>query len=73
MGVINLSRAFGDHQFKDSQDLPQEHQAISALPDIFAESLYGIDFLLLGCDGIYEKFSNDQIGEFIYKNMDKEP
>ena len=73
MGVINLSRAFGDHEFKDSDDLPQEQQAISALPETFVESLDGVDFLLLGCDGIYEKFYNDEIGQFIYNNLEKEP
>ena len=43
------------------------------MPDTFVESLEGVEFMLLGCDGIYEKLSNDQIGEFIYKNIHKEP
>lgn len=73
MGNINLSRAFGDHRYKDSEGLPQEQQAVSAEPDVFEEKLEGVDFLLLGCDGIYEKFSNEGIGHFIYENIHKPP
>jgi serine/threonine protein phosphatase PrpC len=73
MGNLNLSRALGDHRYKDTDNLPQEEQAITANPDTYVECLEDVDFLLLGCDGIFEKFSNDEIGEFIYKNKHKEP
>jgi serine/threonine protein phosphatase PrpC len=58
MGNLNLSRGFGDHRYKDTPDLPAEEQAMTAYPDVFVESLEGVDFVLLGCDGIYDKFSN---------------
>ena len=35
------------------------------------ESLQDVDFLLLGCDGIYEKFENEYISKFIYERIGK--
>ena len=69
MGDLSSSRGFGDHRYKDMIHLPQQDQALSAKPDVFSEPIQGLDFVLLGSDGIFEKFSNDQIGQFIYKNL----
>jgi serine/threonine protein phosphatase PrpC len=69
MGDLSNSRGFGDHRYKDSPHFPQSQQALSAMPDVFSEPLQSIDFVLLGSDGIFDKFTNEQIGEFIYKNL----
>ena len=33
-GGLNLSRALGDHQYKQNTDLPPEEQMISPMPDL---------------------------------------
>ena len=65
-GDLNLSRALGDLRYKDVNKLPEE-QIISPFPDIFELDIKKdkINFLLLGCDGIYERKSNEQIMNMI--------
>ena len=53
-GGLNLSRALGDHTYKNNDKLPLEEQMISPLPDvkklhIDADS----EFMVLACDGIW--------------------
>jgi len=33
-GELALSRALGDHQYKDKSNLPPEQQAVSPFPDV---------------------------------------
>ena len=59
---LNLSRAIGDLEYKKNPNLKPEEQIISAEPDIEVRDLNGKeDFLLIGCDGIWETLRNDQI------------
>lgn len=45
---------------------------ITAFPDITSRSLTKDDrFLLIGCDGIYELMSNDEIVKYIKLKLDK--
>jgi len=63
---LNLSRAIGDLDFKQDPDLPAEEQIITALPDVFEIKLDKHDeFLILGCDGIWDYFTNQEIVEFV--------
>jgi protein phosphatase 1G len=67
-GDLNLSRALGDFRFKQNTDLPPELQMISARPDIRKRKLCGKDtFVVLGCDGIWEKLPTDTAIEFLYE------
>jgi protein phosphatase 1G len=70
-GNLNVSRGLGDHRFKSNPYMPEEGQALTANPDTFVESITNIDFILLGCDGIYEKYSNQYIGKYIYDKMEE--
>lgn len=62
MGKLSLSRAFGDYEFK----LPGK-KIITCVPEI---DLYQInrnidDFIVLGCDGLFEAYSNQDVVEFV--------
>lgn len=53
-GGLNLSRAFGDHFYKQRPDLPMEKQMITASPDVVISELTDKDtFLIIACDGIW--------------------
>lgn len=52
---LNLSRALGDFHYKARADLPPEEQKVSCVPEIrFLELKEEDEFLVLGCDGIFE-------------------
>ena len=38
-GGLNLSRALGDHQYKQNTELSQEEQMISPMPDIMSHTI----------------------------------
>lgn len=54
-GGLNLSRAFGDHFYKENAELPQKGQMIIAEPDIRTIDLdpKKDEFVFLACDGIW--------------------
>lgn len=65
-GDLNLSRAIGDWRHKQNHNLPLELQMISPRPDITVTKLTSKDsFLVLGCDGIWERFSSLDCAAFI--------
>jgi len=58
-GQLGVSRAFGNYEFKESNILssdPEIHQ-ISLTSDV--------EFLIIGSDGLYEHFSNEEIISFL--------
>ena len=64
-GNLNLSRALGDLEYKRNTDLQPGEQLISAVPEIKTRTLTPDDeFLVIGCDGIWETMSNQSIVEF---------
>ena len=63
---LNLSRALGDFLYKRNTDLPASHQKITAVPEIVTESIGPADeFIFLGCDGMFELLTNQQVINFI--------
>jgi len=65
-GNLNLSRALGDLEYKKNTELKVSEQLIVAVPEIKQRPLSGEDdFLLIGCDGIWETLTNQQICEFV--------
>lgn len=65
-GNLNLSRSIGDLKYKNRKHLSAKDQAISAYPEIKSVPLSKVDFVVLGCDGIWETKTNQQIVDFIY-------
>ena len=61
-GNLNLTRSLGDLKYKSRENLTPEEQAITANPDTYCFDLEdAIDFIIMGCDGIWEKKSNEEM------------
>ena len=53
-GGLNLSRALGDHFYKEFTSLPLKDQMISSFPDVERAVLDDdAEFIVLACDGIW--------------------
>ena len=69
-GNLNLSRALGDLKYKTNKDLKPEEWPITANPDVRVEELTPEDdFIIMGCDGIWETKSNEEMVEYIYDRL----
>lgn len=69
-GNLNLTRSLGDIKYKHRAHLTPEEQAITANPDTYEFDLTDdIDFILMGCDGIWEKKSNEEAVEWVYQHI----
>ena len=72
-GNLNLTRSLGDLKYKHREHLKPEEQAITANPDTFQFDLSpDIDFILMGCDGIWEKQSNEEAVAWVYDQINKQ-
>jgi len=69
-GGLNLSRALGDHQYKQNTDLPPEEQMISPMPDLQTHTIAESDeFMLIACDGIWNVLTSDAAISFIREQI----
>jgi protein phosphatase 2C family protein 2/3 len=74
-GCLAVSRAFGDVQTKRNTKLPLEEQAVIAVPDIAryqfskSNSKQSPDFLVLACDGLWDKMSREEVCSYIRIKM----
>jgi len=65
-GNLNLSRAIGDMEYKKNTELGVDEQLIIAVPDVKKRTLTSDDeFIIMGCDGIWEVKSNQSIVDFV--------
>lgn len=75
-GNLAVSRALGDFEFKDSSNLRDVEQKISAEAEMTVLPREDTDeFLLLACDGIWDVMTNEQVVIFIRHHLEcgKEP
>ncbi|GAB1865820.1 Protein phosphatase 1G [Camponotus japonicus] len=79
-GGLNLSRALGDHSYKQNMVLPAEEQMISALPDVRHITIEPEkdEFMVLACDGIWNFMTSQNVVQFVrtrlsqnYENISK--
>lgn len=69
---LNLSRSLGDLKYKRIEQLPNEKQIITAFPDVNIEILdSSCQFVVLGCDGIWDCLNNSQACLLIHKGLKK--
>lgn len=69
-GNLNLSRAIGDLEYKKNTDIKVHEQLIIAVPEIKQRNLTSDDeMLILGCDGIWECLTNQQICDFVQEKI----
>ncbi|CAH1154102.1 unnamed protein product [Phaedon cochleariae] len=66
-GGLNLSRAIGDHAYKQNKELSDREQMITALPDVKTLTVNpGEDeFMVLACDGIWNFMSSQEVVDFV--------
>jgi len=61
-GNLNLTRSLGDLKYKQKLHLTPEEQAITANPDVYCfDYSNDIDFIIMDCDGIWEKKTNEEM------------
>jgi serine/threonine protein phosphatase PrpC len=73
-GNLNLSRSLGDLQYKKNPSLKPEEQKITAAPEIKKiEFEKDFDFIVMGCDGIYDTLTSQQIVDTFYTEFKKNP
>ena len=66
-GNLNLSRSIGDLRYKKNPKLKPHEHSITAAPDIRSKELTpNVDFAVIGCDGIWEVWTSQQVVDFIY-------
>lgn len=59
-GGLNLSRSFGDFNYKKNKNKLPDEQMIISKPDVSeTPRMPGDEFIVMGCDGIWEKYQND--------------
>eukprot|EP00457_Paulinella_chromatophora_P005104 gb/GEZN01005118.1/.p1 GENE.gb/GEZN01005118.1/~~gb/GEZN01005118.1/.p1 ORF type:complete len:507 (-),score=112.69 gb/GEZN01005118.1/:189-1709(-) len=72
-GMIAVCRAFGDFAFKNNQKLPADEQKLIAVPDLkVVETNDSRHFLFLGCDGVFDVMSNQEVVAFIAAALRKQ-
>jgi len=72
-GGLNLSRAFGDHVYKDNSSIPLKEQMITAYPDVKYMKVTDEDeFLILACDGIWNVMSSQDAVDFVRDRLEKD-
>jgi len=69
-GVLALSRAIGDLQYKGDANFELKDQMLVAIPEIRIQKLSSsIDFLIIACDGIWDCLTSEdcvtKVGELL--------
>ena len=73
-GNLNLTRGFGDLEYKQNKNLKPEEQMITANPDIkVVDFTDDIDFVIIGCDGIWDCLKNQEACDFVIKKLKENP
>ena len=72
-GCLDVTRGFGDLEYKTNEWLRPEDQMITANPEIISVPTKDIDYVVLGCDGFFEPINEDsnngKIGKFILDKL----
>jgi len=70
-GNLNLSRSIGDLKYKQNIEVKREEQMITAEPDLITTTLEdGDEFIIIGCDGIWDCLTNEQACDFVGERIE---
>ena len=73
-GMLNLTRAIGDLKFKSNPNLKRHEQSVIAVPEISKiEDIDDIDFIIMGCDGVWDCVKRQMVCEFVDKEIRENP
>lgn len=71
---LNLSRAIGDFSYKSNAKLSPNQQMVIAEPEICKILLQQNDqFLIMACDGVWERLKSQDCVDFVNKKIDQLP
>jgi len=69
-GELAVSRAFGDFSYKQNVQLTPSEQQVSVVPAIEVVERDDSDtYICIGCDGIYDVMTNEQLNDLISYKM----
>ncbi|KAI4836735.1 protein phosphatase PPM3 [Plasmodium brasilianum] len=72
LGYIGVSRSFGDKKYKRSSSPYNPHETmITCIPDIKIFYANSDDILLLGCDGIFEMLSWNDVAKYSFECINR--
>ena len=73
-GMLNLTRALGDLKFKSNPNLKVYEQSVIAVPEITKiKYTNDIDFIIMGCDGVWDCVKRQLVCEFVEKQIKENP
>ena len=73
-GMLNLTRAIGDLKFKSNYNLKRHEQSVISLPEITKiEETDGIDFIIMGCDGVWDCVKRQLVCDFVDRQIRENP
>jgi len=72
-GDLAVSRGLGDFRFKMNDNVAYEKQKVSITPDLIVcpRNREKDDFMVIGCDGIWDVMENQECAETVQKLMDE--
>ena len=71
-GILAVSRAVGDFDFKQAGELDAAHQAVTAKPDVIVAPRRPTDrFLIQACDGIWDVVSDEEAAELVQAKLEE--
>lgn len=71
-GELAMSRSIGDHHYKTNTALGPTQQKVSCEPDVVQLQAKKGEKLILCCDGLLEKLSNEQVVSFVEQQMQQQ-
>lgn len=70
-GDLAVSRAFGDFEYKNREDLEPQYQKVSCYPDIRVVEVSPLDdVLILACDGLWDVMTSSEAVETVRQIYD---
>ena len=70
---LNLTRAFGDFNCKKFEEngkpASADKQAVSVVPDVALYNRKDVDYIVLGCDGVWNYITNNTMSTWIQDNI----
>ena len=68
-GDLAMSRSIGDHTYKTSPNLGPLDQKVIPTPDCADVTLEPTDMVLVCCDGLVERLTNEQVAQFVHEQV----
>lgn len=69
-GMLAVSRAFGDFEFKQAAKLPPQQQAVTCAPEVLEFEMNADDsFIIVACDGVWDCMTSQEVVTFVLQQL----